>query len=77
MGHVSCTSPKADEESGVQMTRPVRVTIAPEGAEQIVIDRNQMASDVIAAESETMTYRFYCPLHRADDDVGGRIVVGQ
>jgi len=65
------------EESGVRITRSVRITIAPEGAEQTVIDRDRMASDVIAAEGETVTYRFYCPLHRADTDVGGRIVVGQ
>ena len=63
------------EESGVRITRPVRITIPPEGAEQSVIDRDRMASDVIAAEGETVTYRFYCPLHRADADLGGRIVV--
>jgi len=63
------------EESGVRITRPVRITIAPEGTEQTVIDRDRMASDAIAAEGETVTYRFYCPLHRADADLGGRIVV--
>lgn len=63
------------DESGVQVTRPVRVTIAPEGTEHIVIDRSRMSSDVVTAESETMTYRFYCPLHRADDDLGGTIIV--
>lgn len=65
------------EESGVQVTRPVRVTIAPEGTEQIVIDRSRISSAVVTAESETMTYRFYCPLHRADDDLGGNIIVHQ
>ncbi|MBH0201928.1 MAG: hypothetical protein HP496_06420 [Nitrospira sp.] len=65
------------EESGVRITRPVRITIAPEGAEQTLIDRDRMASDALAAEGETVTYRFYCPLHRADADLGGRIVVGQ
>ena len=64
------------EESGVRITRPVRITIAPEGAEQTVIDRDRMASDAGAADGETVTYRFYCPLHRADADMGGRIVVG-
>ena len=63
------------EESGVRITRPVRITIAPEGTEQTVIDRDRMASDAIAAEGETVTYRFFCPLHRADADLGGRIVV--
>jgi hypothetical protein len=63
------------EENGARITRPVRITIAPEGTEQSVIDRDRMASDVIAAEGETVTYRFYCPLHRADADLGGRIVV--
>jgi hypothetical protein len=65
------------EEGGVQITRPVRITIPPEGTEQTVIDRDRMASDMNAAEGETVAYRFYCPLHRADADMGGRIVVGQ
>ena len=64
------------EESGVQITRPVRITIPPEGTEQTLIDKDQMASDAIAGEGETVTYRFYCPLHRADADMGGTIVVG-
>jgi len=63
------------EESGVQITRPVRITIPPEGTEQTVINRDRMANDAIAATGETVTYRFYCPLHRADADLGGRIVV--
>ena len=63
------------EESGARITRPVRITIAPEGTEQTVIDRDRMVSDAIAAEGETVTYRFFCPLHRADADLGGRIVV--
>ncbi len=65
------------EESGVQTTRPVRITIAPEETEQIVIDKNRMVSDAMAADGEVVTYRFYCPLHRADEDMGGNIVVGQ
>lgn len=65
------------EEGGVQITRPVRITIPPEGTEQIVIDRDRMANDATVAEGETVTYRFYCPLHRADADLGGSIVVGQ
>jgi hypothetical protein len=65
------------DESGVQVTRPLRVTIAPEGTEHIVIDRNRMSSDAVTAENETMTYHFYCPLHRADDDLGGNIIVRQ
>ena len=64
------------EEGGVQITRPVRITIPPEGTEQTMIDRDRTVSDAIAAEGETVTYRFYCPLHRADADMGGRIVVG-
>lgn len=64
-------------EGGLQITRPVRITIPPEGTERTVIDRERMASDAIAAGGETVTYRFYCPLHRADADMGGRIVVGQ
>jgi hypothetical protein len=65
------------EEGGVQITRPVRITIPPEGTEQTVIDKDRMASDATAVEGETVTYRFYCPLHRADVDLGGRVIVGQ
>lgn len=65
------------EEEGIQITRPVRITIPPEGIEQAVIDQARMARDAMTAEGETVTYRFYCPLHRADTDLGGRIVVGQ
>jgi len=63
------------EENGVQITRPVRVTIAPEENEQIVVDRNRITSDAPTDEGKTVTYQFYCPLHRADDDMGGTIVV--
>jgi hypothetical protein len=63
------------EENGVQTTRPVRITIAPEASEQILVDRNRLKSDVMTGERDASTYRFYCPLHRADDDVGGTIVV--
>ena len=65
------------EEGGVQVTRPVRITIPSKGIEQTVIDRDRMVRDAIATAGEMMTYRFYCPLHRADTDMGGRIVVGQ
>ncbi len=65
------------EEGGVQITRPVRITIPPEGTEQTVIDRDRMMSDGIEVEGETVTYRFYCPLHRGDADLGGSIVVEQ
>jgi hypothetical protein len=64
-------------EGGVRITRPVRITIPPEGIEQTVIDRDRLASDAIVSEGETITYRFYCPLHRADADMGGKIVVRQ
>lgn len=65
------------EEGDVWITRPVRITIPPEGSEQTIINQDRMLSDVIAAEGGTVTYRFYCPLHRADADLGGRIIVGQ
>lgn len=64
------------EENGVQITRPVRVTIAPDESEQIVVDRNRMTSDGLTDDGKTATYRFYCPLHRADDDAGGTIIIG-
>ena len=65
------------EENGVLITRPLRITVPPEGTDRTVLDRERMASDVNAAEGETVTYRFYCPLHRADADLGGSIIVGQ
>ncbi|MBX3305401.1 MAG: hypothetical protein KF751_05035 [Nitrospira sp.] len=64
------------EENGIQITRPVRVTIAPEENEQIVLDRSRITNDARTGEGETVTYRFYCPLHRADDDTGGTIIIG-
>jgi len=64
------------EDNGVQITRPVRVTIAPDESEQIVVDRNRMTSDGLTDDGKTATYRFYCPLHRADDDAGGTIIIG-
>ena len=64
------------EENGVQITRPVRVTIAPDESEQIVVERNRMTSDGLTDDGKTATYRFYCPLHRADDDAGGTIIIG-
>ena len=63
------------DEGGIQITRPVRVTIPPEGTELTVIDRDRMVNDAVAAEEETVTYRFYCPLHRADMDMGGSILL--
>lgn len=65
------------EEAGVHVTRSVRITIPPEGTEQTVIDRGLIVRDLIAAEGESVIYRFYCPLHRADTELGGRIVVEQ
>ncbi len=65
------------EENGVRITRPVRITIAPEESEQILVDRTQITTDARAGTNEPVRYRFYCPLHRADDDTGGTIIIGQ
>ena len=65
------------EESGAQIARPVRITIAPEESEQIVVDRNRVTHEALAGSNGTITYRFYCPLHRADADSGGSIAVEQ
>ncbi len=65
------------EENGVQITRPVRITIAPKESEQILVDRTQITTDARAGTDEPVRYRFYCPLHRADDDTGGTIIIGQ
>lgn len=73
----SCGELHFIEKKGVQITRPVRTTLAPEETKQIVVDRDRIASDVFTAEGEIMTYRFYRPPHRPDDDMGGRIVVDQ
>ncbi len=64
------------EENGIQITRPVRITIAPEESEQILVDRTQITTDARAGTDEPVRYRFYCPLHRADDDTGGTIIIG-
>lgn len=65
------------EENGVQITRPVRITIAPEESEQILVDRTQITTDARTGTDEPVRYRFYCPLHRADDDTGGTIIIRQ
>lgn len=64
-------------EGGVQISRPIRITIAPEESEQIIVDQNRFMNDARVGREEPITYRFYCPLHRADDDMGGTIVVEQ
>jgi hypothetical protein len=62
------------EENGVQITRPIRITIAPEESEQIVVERSRITSGAFT-EGKPVIYRFYCPLHRADDDAGGTIII--
>lgn len=62
------------EENGVQITRPIRITIAPEESGQILVERGPITSDVFT-EGKPVIYRFYCPLHRADDDTGGTIII--
>lgn len=62
------------EEGGLRISRPIRITIAPDETEQIVVDRSRITSDALT-EGKPVTYRFYCPLHRADDDMGGSITV--
>jgi hypothetical protein len=62
------------EEGGLRISRPIRITIAPDETEQIVVDSSRITSDALT-EGKPFTYRFYCPLHRADDDMGGSITV--
>lgn len=63
------------EEDGVQISRPVRITIAPDESEQIAVDRSRIPSNALTGEGATVRFPFFCPLHRADDDLGGTIVV--
>lgn len=63
------------EEGGVISTRPLRITIASEETMLIVLDRDRLADDVVGSEGATKVYRFYCPLHRNDADLGSRILL--
>lgn len=60
-----------------RMTRPLRVTVAPRETMEVRIRFTQVEGDTeaLCAEDGVTCYRFYCPLHRGDNDPGGTIRV--
>jgi len=59
------------EQNGEMTKRPLRVTVAPEETVRTVL-----ATEVIKRspeKGEAEVFRFYCPLHRSDDDSSGTI----
>jgi hypothetical protein len=60
-----------------RMTRPLRVTVAPRETMEVRIRFTQVEGDqeALCEEGGVTCYRFYCPLHRGDNDPGGTIRV--
>lgn len=60
-----------------RMMKPLRVTVAPRETMEVRIRFSQVEGDPesLCAESGVKCYRFYCPLHRGDNDPGGTIRV--
>lgn len=60
-----------------RMMRSLRVTVAPRETMEVRIRFTQVENDseALRAESGVTCYRFYCPLHRGDNDPGGTIRV--
>lgn len=58
-------------ENGEMTRRPLRVTLAPEETIRTMVDMEQFAGTSDQRKAEA--FRFYCPLHRSDDDLGGTI----
>jgi hypothetical protein len=63
------------EEGGIASTRPLRITIASEETMLVVVDRDRLVDDVVGSEGLAKTYRFFCPLHRNDMEIGSRILL--
>lgn len=58
------------DENGLVSIRPLRVTIAPEETVRVAVDTEPFQKVRSEREPE---FRFFCPLHRGDDDPGGTI----
>jgi len=57
--------------NGELSKKPLRVTLGPEETIRTVLDIEQF--NRAPEKEEPEEFRFYCPLHRSDEDPGGRI----
>jgi hypothetical protein len=58
------------------ITRPLRVTVAPRETMEVVVRFApvEVESDPLCPNGAAC-YRYYCPLHRGDNDAGGTILL--
>ncbi|MCP9468946.1 MAG: hypothetical protein NNA31_02985 [Nitrospira sp.] len=64
------------DQDGSPLTRPLRVTVAPGETMEVMIRFAPAESDrdpEPSCQAGSTCYRFYCPLHRGDNDPGGII----
>lgn len=64
------------DQDGAPLTKPLRVTVAPGETMEVVIRFAPAESDhdiETSCQTGSACYRFYCPLHRGDNDPGGII----
>lgn len=67
---------QVSDQDGTLLTRPLRVTVAPGETLEVVIRFAPVESDrdpEPSCQAGSTCYRFYCPLHRGDNDPGGII----
>ncbi|MCP9448118.1 MAG: hypothetical protein NNA22_11210 [Nitrospira sp.] len=67
---------QSSDQDGSPRTQPLRVTVAPGETMEVVIRFAPLESNRDTASScqaGSTCYRFYCPLHRGDNDPGGII----
>lgn len=64
-----------DEEGSGMTTKPLRITLVSEETVKILVDLDRLANDAVSSEGRMVTYRFFCPLHRGDRDMGSRLLV--
>jgi hypothetical protein len=67
---------QVSDEDGSRLTRPLRATVAPGETMEVVIRFAPVENDretEPSCQASSTCYRFYCPLHRGDNDPGGII----
>lgn len=60
-------------DTGELLVKPLRITVAPEERVVVEVTVSESEGDADSCRAGETCYRFYCPLHRADDDQGGMI----
>ncbi|MCP9440667.1 MAG: hypothetical protein NNA20_11775 [Nitrospira sp.] len=65
---------QTNAQDGSPLTKPLRVTVAPGETMEVVIRFAPLEGNTDpSCLAGAVCYRFYCPLHRGDDDPGGII----